>query len=170
MSGQSSPPGSTFEERWPHDAAEVGYMAGSWIPIVLGGLAGLFGVPLVAARLLTTWSFVAVLVLAAIAVLFTFAVLRSRGTFQVGLARAWRVVVWFGVTAVSGLVLLIVAGALCGAATCTDVARFDMARLMPSMVVFALSVAGSAWLAVAVDRAARRLAARGRAASPPMRR
>ena len=64
--GATAPEGKTFQERWPADAAEAGWLAGPWVIPAVGGVLGVLTVPLVLASIVLGQPLVA-LVLAALA-------------------------------------------------------------------------------------------------------
>ena len=166
MSRETAPPGDTFEERWPHDAAEAEWLAGSWIPVVLGGLAGILGAPMIALAILAAnWPIVLLVVLALVGLL-TVGLLRTHGRTQRRLGRLWRFFVWLVGAALLGVVLSYLSLSLCVGDICHPFG-VDLQRPVISAIVFGLSVAGSIGLAILVDRQGRVLAARGRATARP---
>jgi hypothetical protein len=159
MSGQTSPPGKTFKERWPDDVATADYLAGPLVPTALGGLAGLIGAPaFLAALVFSSW--VSIIAYVATLALLTGVLWPSRGAIQRWAGRLWRFVAWVGLAALAGLVMGIFATILCEGSSCFAQDRNVASRVVPVIVVFATSVAGSTLAAVAADRAARRLTVR----------
>jgi hypothetical protein len=159
MSGQTSPPGRTFEERWPDDVAQANYLATPWVPIALGGLAGLFALPIVIAGWATALSIGTVLGLALVFTLLTLVTARTSGALQTWLLRLWRLVAWIGLATVVGLGSIVLTSVACDETSCS-IGRQIGERPIPSVLVFALTVAGSVLAAVAVDRTSRRLTVR----------
>ena len=169
MSGQTSPPGDTFEERWPDDVAEANWLAAPWTPIVLGGLAGLFGAPVLLVSLALRWFPMSVIVWLGLLVLLTLAVRASSGRSQRGLGRLWRLVAWLGAVAVLGYLIGLATIVLCGGASCSPTFPMDDGQPVAAVVVFALSVGGSIVAAMGVVRLGRRLAAGPAEATDRMR-
>jgi hypothetical protein len=166
MSRETAPPGDTFEERWPHDAAEAEWLAGPWIPVVLGGFAGILGAPMIALAILAAkWPNVLLVVLALVGLL-TVGLLRTRGRTQRRIGRLWRCFVWLVGAALFGILLSYLSLWLCVGDICSPMG-VDLQRPVISALVFGLSVAGSIGLAVVVDRWGRALSARGHATARP---
>ena len=159
MSRQTAPPGKTFNERWPDDVASANYLAGPWVPYALGGLAGIVGIPIViGAGLLASWLFV--LGLVTVVGVLTALVARPGRTPGTVVLRLWRFTTWVLLAGLIGIVALFATGVLCDTAACLEGTRSTPERIVPAVVVFALTVAGSVAAAVGVERAARRLAVR----------
>jgi hypothetical protein len=156
MSGQTSPPGKTFEERWPDDVAEANYLAGPWIPIALGSLAGLFGVPVLLGGLLRGQTLPFLVVVIGVLALTSFAVTRTGGKARRRILALWKVAAWVLVAAVAGILIGWLSVALCDAACAAPIQR-DGARVLPSAIVFFAMVGSSIGLAMAVARISRRL-------------
>jgi hypothetical protein len=156
LSRQTSPPGKSFNERWPDDVATANYLARPWVPIALGGCAGIAGLPLVAAAFLL-WSWTNLLTVVAAFGLLTFLASRTRGSLRVWILRLWRLTGWLLLAGLVGYIALVLAGALCGTAICGAGTGATPERVGPSVVVFVVILVGSVFAAVAVDRAARRL-------------
>ena len=159
MSGQTSPPGKTFNERWPDDVATANYLAGPWVPVALGGLAGIIGAPL----LLGAWlgsSWLPWIVFGSALVVLTLLVPRARGGMRMWMLRGWRLAAWTLLAGLLGIVGLLLTGRLCVSEACIGGAGLTPDRLVPGIVVFAVSVLGSTLAAIAVDRAARRFPVR----------
>lgn len=154
------PPGRTFRERWPHDAAAADYLAAPWVPLALGGLGGLLAAPYVAASVMTNP--VAAVGLIAAAAASTLALRRGLGGRLAG--RAWRTLAWFVLIGLVGIPLAWivgeVGGALCPAAGCGGLRSRDAGSALTMVVATGLSLVASVVLAVLVDRAGRRLAPR----------
>jgi hypothetical protein len=166
VSPETAPPGDTFEERWPHDAAEAEWLAGPWIPIVLGGLAGIVGGPMIALAILAAdWPIVLLVVLALVGLL-TMGLLRTRGRTQRRIGRLWRFFVWLVGAALVGIVLSYFSLSLCVGDICHPFG-FNLQRPVIGAIVFGLSVFGSIGLAILVDRAGKTLSTRGRATGRP---
>ena len=166
MTRETAPPGKTFEERWPDDAADQAWLAGPWIPIVLGGLAGIIGGPMIALAILSAnWPIVLLVVLALVALL-TVGMLRTGGRTQRRIGRSWRFFVWLVGVAVLGLGLSYLSLFLCEGDICSPFG-VNLQRPVIGAIVFGLSVAGSIGLAILVDRQGAALAARHRATGQP---
>lgn len=157
MSRYTPPPGDTFEERWPDEAAEREWLAGPWIPIVVGGVAGLFGVPLMLAALVRGQTVGTLAVLFVVLGLATLGMAWTGGGLRRWSGRVWRLVAWSILAAGLGFLLGIAADGLCQ--DLCEPGRSSMAdRPVATVVVFGGSVLGSIAIAIGVVRAARRLA------------
>jgi hypothetical protein len=157
MTRYTPPPGETFDERWPDEAAEREWLAGPWVPVVLGGFGGLFGVPLMLAALVRGQTVGTLAVLFIVLGLATLGMVRGRGGARRLSGRVWKLVAWSILAAVLGLLLGIVADTLCQDLCAPGPIRyFD--RPVATVAVFGGSVLGSIAIAIGVDRAARRLA------------
>ena len=167
MSRYTAPPGDTFEERWPDEAAETRWLAAPWLPIILGGFAGLFGAPLFLLSLFGTWSPVSWIVGAAVFGLLTLGVLRMSGRPARIVGRLWRLAAFVALSLVLGFAMWLVGTALCETATCSLTVGPDAGRFAVSAMLFAAAVLGSILIALWVDRAGRALAARARATAAP---
>jgi hypothetical protein len=168
MSGQTSPPGDSFAERWPDDAAEREYLAGPWIPVVLGGAGGLFGVPLILAGLTTSLLIPMVLVLGATLLATTLLVRRSAwagGRGQMA-RRVWKIAAWLALMTVLGVVVVWLVDAVCPASGACITERLGLERNVAQLVTVVGLVGGSILGAIEVDRIARRLGGPRRAAAP----
>ena len=157
MTRYTAPPGETFEERWPDEAAEREWLAGPWVPVVLGGFGGLFGVPLMLAALVRGSTVGTLAVLLAALALATLGMVRGRGVTRRLSGRLCRLVAWSILAAGLGFLLGIVADALCQDA-CAPGPFGYLDRPIATVAVFGGSVLGSIAIAIGVDRAARRLA------------
>ena len=157
MTRETAPPGKTFEERWPDDAAEREWLAGPWVPVILGGFGGLIGLPMLLASLVVAGGLPAVIVVAVTLGLATLLLIRTGGGMQRAVGRLWRLVAWLALAAALGLLLGLVTAALCDA-TCAPAGWRDYDSPVVMVVVFGGSVLGSIAIAIGVDRAARRLA------------
>src|SRR5688572_32240514 len=111
MSRYTPPPGDTFDERWPDEAAESRWLAGPWLPIILGGFAGLFGAPLLLLSLFGAWSPVSWIVGAAVLGLLTFGVLRTSDTPARLLGRLWRIAAFVALSLALGFAMWLVGSA-----------------------------------------------------------
>jgi hypothetical protein len=166
MSRETKPPGRTFEERWPHDAAEADYLAGPWVPIALGGLAGLFGLPLVLGAILVTAPLPYLGIVGGALALSTYAVLGWTGRGQRRVARLWRLSAWLLMAAVAGLLLAILVDALCSDVACREASPLEGPRAIATVITTIAVIGTSVGLAVFVDTAVRRIIASRRARSP----
>ena len=156
MPGYTAPPGETFEERWPDEAAERQWLAGPWVPVVLGGFAGLVGVPLMLAALVRGQTVGTLAILFILLGIATLGMVRGRGGVSKLSGRVWRLIAWSILAAGLGFLLGVVTDGLCQA--CEPGPFLAMDRPVASVVVFGGSVLGSIAIAIGVDRAARRLA------------
>ena len=149
MSPRFRPPGKTFKERWPQEAEETRYFAATSYAVVVGGVLGLLAVPL------TIWAEIsaapiAFVILLGIVALIAVAIPRAPAVARRWLALGWKVGAW--VLAAAGVGLLVESFAL---AMCDESCR---AALGPGkgasgmLFVYAVLVAGSAGIAIAVDR------------------
>ena len=167
MSGYTAPPGDTFEERWPDEAAERNWLSGPWLPIVLGGFAGLFGAPLYLLALFGTWSPVSWVIGAMVLGLLTLGVLRTSGRPSRILGRLWRIAAFVALSLGLGLVMWLVNLVVCDQGRCGGSFSLDQTRFAVSAMMFAAAVLGSILIAMWVDRAGKHLAARARATAAP---
>jgi hypothetical protein len=149
MSPRFRPPGKTFKERWPQEAEETRYFAATSYAVVLGGVLGVLAVPL------TIWAEVsaapiALVVVLAILAFITVAIPRVRGSARRWLALAWKIVAWVLAAAAVGLIVETLALAMCDE-TCR--AALGPGKGASGMLfAYALLVAGSIGIAIAVDR------------------
>jgi hypothetical protein len=158
MTRETAPPGETFEERWPDDAAEIAWMAAPWIPVVLGATAGVLGVPIVLSALAAAWAPLSIVILAVLFGGATLGLVRARGALQRWSGRAWRVVTWVILAVGLGILIGVLTTLVCAGEDCSMSVRVDPERPIATIVVFGSSFLGSIGLAIVVDRAARRLA------------
>ena len=168
MSGYTAPPGDTFEERWPDEAAERSWLAAPWLPIVLGGFAGLLGAPAVPAGAVRgvvadrpgssgPWS----------SACSTLGLLRTSGRPSRILGRLWRITAFVALSLGLGFAMWLVSLVVCDQGRCAVSLSFDPARFAVSAMMFAAAVLGSILIAMWVDRAGKALAARARATAAP---
>ncbi|HYH91844.1 MAG TPA: hypothetical protein VD763_01700 [Candidatus Saccharimonadales bacterium] len=155
MSGQTSPPGKTFEERWPDDVAEANFLAGPWIPVALGGLAGLFGVPVLLSGLLRGQTVPFLIIVIGALALASYAVPRTGGKARRRLLSLWKVAAWVLLASGAGILIGWISVAVCDAACAAGTSTTD--RTIPTGIVFITTVAASVGLAMAVDRMGHRL-------------
>ena len=167
MSRETAPPGDTFEERWPDDAADREWLAGPWIPVVLGGLAGIIGAPMIALAVLAANWPVNTLVVLVLTGLLTVGVLRTEGRTQRRIGRLWRFFAWLIAVAILGIGLSYLTLALCDGDACAQLFRVGAQRWIVGAIVFGLGVFGSIGLAIVVDRMGTGLSMRGRATGQP---
>lgn len=165
MAPDTSPPGKSFAERWPHDASEREYLAAPWLPIVLGGMAGLFAVPALLAQLFITVPVPVLVLIFANVALTTLAIGRAEGRPSRWLVRLWKVWVWVAAAIVLGLAVSFIGVALCDGTACAGEGRTSTGRAIAMAVTFAASIGGALAITLLVERAARRLVARGRASA-----
>ena len=163
MTRETAPPGKTFKERWPRDASEREYLAAPFVPIVLGGLAGLLAVPALLAQLFLAAT-VPVAIVVALAIAGSTLVI-ARGTARPGrwIVRIWKLGAWIAAAIALGLVVTAVGAVLCEGSSCAAGGRYAVERAIPMAVTFALSVGGALAITIAVERGARTLVARSRA-------
>ena len=154
---ETRPPGDTFEQRWPDEVAETQWLAGPWIPIVFGGLAGFFGLPMILAAVVLGW-WPSLAVMAGLLGLATLGLTRTHGGPQRWSGRLWRVMAWSLLAAVLGIALGALSSLLCAGEVCPPGRSILVNKPVASLVVFGLTIAGSMGIAVVVDRTARRLA------------
>jgi hypothetical protein len=129
------------------------------VPVVLGALAGLFGLPIVLVAVIAAWAPLSILVLAAVLALATLGLTRTRGGVQRWSGRLWRLVAWTSLAAVLGLLIGFTTSVLCVTDTeCGVQGLVDPQRPLLTVLVFGASFLGSIAIAIGVDRAARRLA------------
>jgi hypothetical protein len=159
MGGPTSPPGRTFRERWPHDAATADWLARPFVPIVLGGVAGLLAAPVWLFSVTLSQPVVTIVVLA-IAVITSILLDRSAGRPRAIVARGWRVSIWWLLMVALGWLLSLVGVAVCTGDLCTDTGTSDASWVGAALPIFVLTVAGSTLGAVAIDRLGMRLARR----------
>ncbi len=162
MSG-TRPPGKTFEERWPDEVAETAGLAGPWIPLVLGGAAGLIGLPILLATAVDgslPWS---AIVLVGLIALATAGYLSTRGSQQRLVGRLWRIVTWAGLVTLLGYLVAMAGLGICGATGCRPGFGLDPSRPLAGALAFTASILGSMAIAWFVDRTGQRLVARTRA-------
>lgn len=162
MSG-TRPPGKTFAERWPDEVAETSWLAGPWIPLVLGGAGGLIGLPVLLATAVDRalpWSAIIVVGLIALA---TAGLVGTRGRAQRLVGRSWRIVTWVGLVTLLGCGIALAGLAICGPTGCGPGFGLDPTRPLAGALSFGASILGSMAIAWWVDRTGRRLVARTRA-------
>ena len=163
MGKVTAPEGRTFEERWPHDASDAEWLARPWVPVVLGGLGGMAGLPLFLAAGLLAPPVTLIVVLAVITLALTLLLrLHPRSN---ALRRLWRVATWTWVATAIGVVVGIATGTLCGGVA-AEAACLERRASVPALVVFALLVGASTAAAAGIDRLGRRLEHRFEAAGP----
>lgn len=163
MSRETAPPGKTFAERWPHDASEREYLVASSVPFVLGGLAGLFAVPFMLAKLLLITPAVMSTAVAAILLVSWIVIRRSGARPGRWVVRAWKLAAWVALATALGLAVTVVGTILCDGPACATEARYASDRAWASFVTFALSIGGALAITIGVERAARRMVVRDRA-------
>jgi hypothetical protein len=149
MSPRFRPPGKTFKERWPQDAEETRYLAASATAPVVGGILGLFGVPLGIWDQVSSFP-MALVILLGIAALITLAIPRAPAATRRWVTLAWKITAWVLAAAVVGLVVESIARAMCD-----DSCRVALRPGKGSfgmMFTYILLVAGSIGSAVLVDR------------------
>lgn len=164
MSEYTPPPGRTFKERWPDEVAETAWLAGPWIPLVVGGLAGMLTLPVTLAMVLDPWFPWSLIVLLGLVAVATAGVLRTRGRPQRLVGRIWRVLTWAVLATVLGYAIAFVGMAICEPGICrvgTGPSRSSL--LVAGTAGFAASILGSMAIAWWVDRTGKRLVARTRA-------
>ncbi len=150
MAPETAPPGKTFEERWPDDAAESKYLAGPWFLFVLAGLLGVLAVPLLIARAIVA----APLLFVAIGVLFilvTVALARASGKRRSRLTRLWKVAAWFLAAAGLGIAIDLLGPVLCDEA-CGAAALENPTASTPALATYLMLIAGTAVITILVDR------------------
>lgn len=163
MTRETAPPGKTFKERWPHDASEREYLAAPFVPVVLGGLAGLFAVPALLAQLFLAMPLPVAGVVGIALGVTTVAIARATARPARWVVRVWKLAAWIGAAIALGLLVTAVGSALCDGSACAGVGRYATVRAIPMAVTFALSLGGAFAITFAVERGARALVAWSRA-------
>ena len=158
------PPGKTFKERWPHEVEETRYLASSSYAVVLGGVLGVFMVPVMLSYRLAAIP-LAVVVMLAIVALVPLTIARVPPAAHRWLALAWKIGAWVLGAAVLGVVVDTLTLAFCGeACRATAVALRQPPGLLLS---YGVVVVGSVVLALAVDRVGNTLRRRAVQAAAP---
>ncbi|HEX6868297.1 MAG TPA: hypothetical protein VF119_05800 [Candidatus Limnocylindrales bacterium] len=163
MARETAPPGTTFKERWPLDASERDYLAAPFVPIVLGGLAGLFAVPALLAQAFLAATVPVTIVVALGVILTTLAIAHATAKPARWIVRIWKLATWIAAAIALGLVVTAVGAALCDGSACATASRYAIDRAIPMAVTFALSLGGAFAITFAVERGARALVAWSRA-------
>lgn len=148
MSPRSRPLGKTFKERWPHEVEETRYLASTTYAVVLGGVAGVFLVPLMISSWLYTLPVLVVLIAGLVAVA-TLAIPRTAGEGRRWLTLAWKIGAW---VLAAGALGLATEAILLGRCDGDCAAAFGNRRPTPLGIPYALIVAGSAGAAFVIDR------------------
>jgi len=162
MAPETAPPGKTFEERWPDDASSADYLAGPWIPVALGGLAGLLGLPILLWAAARTNPVPFLVVVGGTILVMTVLAMRLGRKGRRRALSVWKIAGWALVAAVGGLVVTVLSDAICDVA-CQATAVGQGISVLPSVLIMAASIIVSVGVAVGVDRAARRVPTRGSA-------
>ena len=143
------PPGKTFKERWPHEVEETRYLASSSYAVVLGGVLGVFMVPVILSYWLAAIPPAAAVVLASVA-LIPFTIARTPPRAHRWLALAWKIGAWVIGAALLGVVVDTLTLAICGEACRATVIPM---RQPPGLLLsYGLVVVGSVVLVLVVDR------------------
>ena len=158
------PPGKTFKERWPHEVEETRYLASSSYAVVLGGVLGVFMVPVMLSYWLVAVPLAAAVVLVIVA-LVPLTIARTPPPAHRWLALAWKIGAWVIGAALLGVVVDTVTLAVCGEA-CRAMAV--TVRQPPGLLLsYGMVVIGSVVLALAVDRVGNTLRRRALQAPAP---
>ena len=142
------PPGKTFKERWPHEVEETRYLASSSYAVVLGGVLGVFMVPVILSYWLVAIPLAAAVVLASVA-LIPLTIARTPRAHR-WLALAWKIGAWVIGAALLGVVVDTLTLAICGEACRATVIPM---RQPPGLLLsYGLVVVGSVVRALGVAR------------------
>ena len=112
MSPKFAPPGRTTKERWPHEAAEASDLASTSSRVVLGGVLGVFLVPLSIRDWFVAIPWLIALVLG-ILIFLTIAVRNTSGVWSHRLATVWEIAAWILAAGALGVVIDVISLALC---------------------------------------------------------
>jgi hypothetical protein len=149
MAPETAPPGKTFKERWPDDAAESSYLAGPWVLLIVGGLLGVLAIPLLLARALLAAPLPYIAIFG-LFVVVTIALQRATGKQRSRLARLWKFGAWFFAAAALGMAIDLVAPVICNDA-CKQALRDNPTGPTPSTLTYLLLVVGTVGVTILVD-------------------
>jgi len=149
MAPHGKPPGTTFKERWPDEIADSNYLAGPFALFGVGGVLGLFGVPLLLGRGMLAAPLVFIGIFA-LFIVVTIALQRATGRPRGHLARAWKIGAWIFAAAALGLAIDLVSAGLCDAA-CRTAAQANPMGSPPALLTYLMLLVGTVAITILVD-------------------